>query len=143
MKIHQIVYSSSANKKILKSDLVIILRKARINNKVSEITGLLMYVDEHFLQILEGDKDKVHELYNKISLDARHKDCQIIYEGDSDKRFFSRWEMAYAAPSSKDLSVWLGLHDTTSVESAIDKIKTAPEYISKVYSNVKINDIGD
>ena len=143
MKIHQIVYSSLASKKMLKSDLVIILRKARTNNRISDITGLLMYIDGYFLQILEGSEDNVREIYNKISLDVRHKDCQIIYEGDSDKRFFSRWEMAYAAPSARELSVWSGLHDATSVESALARIKTAPEYISNIYNNVIINNIAD
>ena len=143
MTIHQIVYSSIATKKILKSDLVIILRKARTNNRFSEVTGLLIYVDGHFLQILEGEKGKVHKVFSKISLDARHKDCQVIYEGDSDRRYFPRWEMAYASPSANELSAWSGLHDTTSIESAIAKIKDAPEFISKICNNAILKNIAD
>ena len=66
MKIHQIVYSSLASTKMLKSDLVIILRKARANNRISDITGLLMYVDGYFLQTLEGNEDDVRNTYKKI-----------------------------------------------------------------------------
>ena len=136
MKIHQIVYSSLASKKMLKSDLFIILRKARLNNRMSEITGILIYIDGYFLQILEGNKDEVHKIFNKISQDPRHTNCQVIFEGDTDKRFFPRWEMAYASPSLKDLSMWSGLRNTASVESAFAQIKAAPKYISDICNNV-------
>ena len=37
---------------MLKPDLYMILRHARKNNEARDITGLLVYSDEHFFQIL-------------------------------------------------------------------------------------------
>ncbi|MBT5841092.1 MAG: BLUF domain-containing protein, partial [Rhodospirillaceae bacterium] len=63
MSLHQLIYSSSPSKKVLKSHLYIILRQARKNNKIIGVTGLLIYSDEHFFQILEGEKEVVSELF--------------------------------------------------------------------------------
>ena len=64
---YQIVYSSLASKKMLKSDLYIILRKARHNNKMRSVTGFLVYIEQSFFQVLEGEKNLVSELFKKIS----------------------------------------------------------------------------
>ena len=62
--LYQLVYSSKAINKMILSHLIGILRKARINNKLSDVTGLLVFVDGMFLQVLEGEEGKVKDLMN-------------------------------------------------------------------------------
>ena len=49
-----------------------ILAVSRANNVLLGITGFLIYIDSGFLQILEGDKRAVRELYMHICNDRRH-----------------------------------------------------------------------
>jgi hypothetical protein len=139
MKAYQLIYSSSAGKKMLKSDLYMILRKARMNNESKNITGLLVYSDMSFLQILEGEKEVVTQLFETISKDNRHADIKILHEGNVDQRIFSSWAMAYSAPSSKELATWAGLHSTTSVPETLNRLMSEPKRISNVLLNALSN----
>jgi hypothetical protein len=136
MSVHQLIYSSSSRKKILKSHLYIILRQARKNNKMIDVTGLLIYSDLHFFQILEGEKKVVLELFSKISNDKRHSDIQILSENNVDVRSFPTWEMAYATPSAKELATWSGLQSTTTVEATLSSLKSEPSRTMGVLLNV-------
>ena len=136
MSLHQLIYSSSPSKKVLKSHLYIILRQARKNNKIIGVTGLLIYSDEHFFQILEGEKEVVSELFQRISSDKRHSDIQILSENDVDFRSFPSWEMAYVTPSAKELATWSGLQSTTTVEETLSSLKSEPSRIMDVLLNV-------
>jgi hypothetical protein len=82
MSVHQLIYSSSAGKKRLKPDLYMILRHARKNNEARDITGLLVYSDEHFLPILEGEKGAVSQLFDTISRDDRHSSIQVLHDSE-------------------------------------------------------------
>jgi hypothetical protein len=136
MSVHQLIYSSSPSKKVLKSHLYIILRQARKNNKINGVTGLLIYSGRHFFQILEGEKKVVSELFQRISSDKRHSGIQILCENDVDFRSFPSWEMAYATPSAKELATWSGLQSTTTVEATISSLKSEPSRIMDVLLNV-------
>jgi hypothetical protein len=76
-----------------------ILHESRANNLRLDVTGMLLMIDNTFLQILEGDRPVVQELYRKISLDDRHKDVIRILEGDKDERDFEQWSMGFKSLS--------------------------------------------
>ena len=130
--ITQLVYKSMATEKMPKSKLYKILFQARGNNKLADITGLLVFVDGVFLQVLEGAPDNVVKIFEKISGDTRHKDVKIIYEGIVDERTFSSWRMAYVNPSAKELATWAGLRDTTTVEATLAFLEKDPTSLSAV-----------
>ena len=44
------------------------------NNVQNDITGLLVYFEKLFFQIIEGDSIKVDQLFSKIGKDGRHTD---------------------------------------------------------------------
>jgi len=136
MSINQLIYSSSASKKMLKSDLYIILRQARKNNESIGVTGLLIYADKYFFQVLEGQKEVVSQLFEKISNDKRHYDVQILGESDLDICAFPNWKMAYATPSDRELATWAGLHSTTTVEATLKRLKSESSRVSEFLSNV-------
>jgi hypothetical protein len=101
-----------------------------------DVTGLLIYSDLHFFQILEGEKKVVLELFSKISNDKRHSDIQILSENNVDVRSFPTWEMAYATPSAKELATWSGLQSTTTVEATLSSLKSEPSRTMGVLLNV-------
>ena len=96
MNLHQLVYQSRALIFFEAADLADLLSKSRIYNRDHGITGLLLFTpDGRYLQLLEGDRAVVHELYHHIEADPRHADCRIISEAPSAARCFANWHMAY------------------------------------------------
>jgi Sensors of blue-light using FAD len=54
-------------------ELTDLLRKSRDNNAALGITGMLLYKDGNFMQVLEGDEERVRALATKVSQDRRHR----------------------------------------------------------------------
>lgn len=55
----QLVYMSAALWRPTRSDLVTLLAKARQNNSQLGVTGMLLYHDGSFMQVLEGEEPAV------------------------------------------------------------------------------------
>jgi len=88
----RLVYSSRANP--LQGEAVLdLLQHARENNRELGITGLLLYGQEIFLQVLEGERDTVNALYRGIVQDERHHDVTILDARAITNRDFSAWAM--------------------------------------------------
>jgi hypothetical protein len=72
-----------------------ILNSSRINNRIEGITGMLVVKGDKFFQVLEGEADKVHALYQKICADKRHGGVVKIGEKNITMRAFAAWDMAF------------------------------------------------
>lgn len=128
----QLVYRSVASEPMPKSKLYKILVQARGNNKPAGVTGLLVFVDDTFLQVLEGEPQAVAKLLKTIAADPRHKDISVLYEAEVEQRTFPSWQMAYASPSASELATWAGLRSTTTVAATLDTLKDEPSRLSGV-----------
>jgi Sensors of blue-light using FAD len=62
-------------------------------NKAQAITGVLIYKDGIFYQLLEGDFSGVTGVFNKIILDKRHDTIELITFSEIRERNFSAWHM--------------------------------------------------
>jgi len=119
-----------------KSKLYKILVDSRVSNKLADVTGLLVYVDGKFLQVLEGEQEVVSALLEKISRDRRHKDVEVVYKTGIERRTFDAWQMAYVSPSPKELATWAGLSDTTTLESTLKTLESEPNRFPLVLSKL-------
>ncbi len=92
---YYLVYLSAARELFSDEELEEILLLSRKNNSKNNITGVLLYHDGAILQVLEGEREKVEELYLRLLRDARH--CQVVQvmEGETSQRYFSDWSMCY------------------------------------------------
>lgn len=72
-----------------------ILSGSRTRNAAAGVTGALMIYDHWFAQALEGPRDAVLALFERIKADARHDTVEIREEGDVPERAFARWAMAH------------------------------------------------
>lgn len=72
-------------------------------NRAVGLTGLLLVVQGHFIQALEGNVDEVRTTYARISMDPRHSDLQIIGQAPAENRLFGEWNMCAStlAPADK------------------------------------------
>lgn len=94
MKLYRILYRSRISGTVSKDDIESIVEKARINNKEKNLTGILLSVDDYFMQVLEGNEEDVKNLYyKKIMHDRRHTRLKILLEGPIQNRDFGDWDM--------------------------------------------------
>ena len=98
MGLIQWVYASAETKPFASSDLEELLLEARLRNEGNEITGLLLYHEGSFLQILEGDEDRVEATIARIENDERHNNVSLIFRGQIDQRSFGEWRMGFCRP---------------------------------------------
>lgn len=77
------------------SELLALLEKSRRFNEASDITGILLYGNGHFIQILEGNEEALRALCNRISTDSRHYRMIVISEGEVAQREFPQWSMGF------------------------------------------------
>ena len=94
-KIYALAYLSSATTLPKQSDLDEILAQSRRNNEADGITGLLMFHDGNFFQVLEGPKKAVETCYRRIAQDPRHQGHIVMMREDAPVRRFDNWTMAY------------------------------------------------
>ena len=102
MALSQIIYSSQATVPFADEQLRSLLRQARRANHAQRITGLLLYANEQFVQVLEGEPEAVHALYHeRIAHDPRHRELLLLDEGIIPHRTFPDWSMGFvpASPS--------------------------------------------
>jgi hypothetical protein len=108
--IHRI-YASAAVRDFSAEELTELLKVARGNNARLGITGLLLYVEGNFFQVLEGDPAAVGLIYESIGRDKRHtRVTQIISESIS-RRAFTEWSMGFLSLSQEQLAEILGAKD--------------------------------
>lgn len=90
-----LIYGSTATYHMTEEELIEILRQAESNNSELGITGMLLYKDGNFLQVLEGEEDVVMPLYNKIKFDERHHQVITIGKRKITERDFEKWSMGF------------------------------------------------
>lgn len=93
--IFHLVYISEAVTDISYTDIRDILEVARKNNHQEDVTGLLIFRDGYFVQLLEGDEANVKKVLNRILLDDRNYSLRILTESSSEQRLFAQNPLAF------------------------------------------------
>ncbi|KAF7598357.1 MAG: blue light sensor protein [Candidatus Dactylopiibacterium carminicum] len=89
----RLLYASRAAQPLTGDIIDSILAQSRAHNPAHGVTGILCYSGDVFMQVLEGGRDAVCELYNTIVRDPRHQQVRLLaYEEISERRFAS-WTM--------------------------------------------------
>lgn len=98
---HQIIYTSKAAPQLATTGLIAILEQARWFNEANGITGALVYGEDHFTQVLEGEETVVQRLYERIARDARHQAVRKVADKAIAARTFPNWSMAFRELSAQ------------------------------------------
>ena len=107
----QLIYTSEANEDMDFSVLESILDRARARNAELGITGMLLYSEGHFLQVLEGDAGVLDHLYAKIAADPRHDHVRTVVSRPIHERDFPDWSMGHRALSIADVRAHPAFND--------------------------------
>ena len=119
----RLIYVSKAAAPLSADDVAQILASAQQNNRPQEVTGMLCFNQEQFLQCLEGPKRSVEAIYAKILSDPRHTEIQTLCYDDIDTRLFSDWAMAYVSLNEENTRAILAKHHMEG--------KFAPRFLSE------------
>jgi len=92
---YHLVYTSLATNPFSEAELVRLLEKSRTSNKEQAVSGMLLYLQGKFIQVLEGEGEQVLALYERIRLDTRHRKVTTVVEGESPNRIFQNWSMGF------------------------------------------------
>lgn len=106
-----LIYNSAATQPMAEADLVALLEQSRNRNPAVGVTGMLLYHDHCFFQVLEGPRDAVHALADRIEKDERHTQMTVIIDEPIHKRSFGEWTMGFAHVSTDDLRRIDGMND--------------------------------
>jgi len=91
----RMLYASRAATPPISAVMDAILAQSRAHNPALGITGMLCFSEDLFMQVLEGGRDEVCELYNTIVSDDRHVNVRILCFEEISERRFGSWTMGH------------------------------------------------
>ena len=103
----RLLYASQAAEPAPEGLVEAILQQARRNNPELGITGVLCHGADTFLQALEGGRDSVNALYNRIVCDRRHRRVTLLVYEEILERRFAGWTMGLVNLSKVNSSTLL------------------------------------
>ncbi len=103
----RLLYASRPSAPLTTAVIDSILAQSRAHNPRLGITGVLCYSQDLFLQVLEGSRDAVCELYNTIVRDERHDHVRILSYEEIAERRFGNWTMGHVDVTTVNPSLLL------------------------------------
>jgi len=93
-EITSIVYSSNAMGNFrTREDRQQLKTHSQTANAKRGITGLLIFAEGTFVQVIEGPAAEIDPLYAKIAQDLRHSEVKLLARSQGPTRLFSKWSM--------------------------------------------------
>jgi hypothetical protein len=91
----RLMYASRAVPAVDQEELHAILKQSKANNPKLGVTGVLCacFDSRVFMQVLEGGRAAVNQLYNRIAVDPRHTDVELLAYEEISERRFAGWAM--------------------------------------------------
>ena len=106
-----LIYISSATSWPSEDALIELLEQARARNLKQNITGMLLYNNATYMQVLEGLEDDVNDIYNSILKDPRNTGNVVLRKEKISKRNFPNWSMGFKNLKSYSSETLLGFQD--------------------------------
>ena len=136
------LYASRAATPLDPGRVDLIVEQSHRNNPARGVTGLLCCVDDIFVQVLEGGRDAVCDLFNTIIRDDRHHSVRILSYEEIPERRFGRWNMGHVNMAKVNTALLLKYSSmpvldpfTTSASATmalLDELATSGTIISRI-----------
>lgn len=122
---HTICYISKQAENLDDSALHELFRLILEVNPRLKITGTLLHNSNFFLQVLEGDKYTLKELFDNIKKDKRHKDILKVFDEKIENRIFENYEANFS------------IHQTTNEIKKLNKYLASYKFDDLYPKNIK------
>jgi hypothetical protein len=93
-----VVYASRATQAMDRPALAELLNLARARNATDQVTGMLLYAYDSYVQQVEGEPGAVERLLGRIARDPRHTDVRVLSRRDITQRRYGAWAMGVVHP---------------------------------------------
>ena len=113
--LHYLIYTSRSHHHWSEEDLMRLLDTSWTNNRKRNLSGILVYLGDQFIQLLEGKEEDVVGTFSKIRSDGRHKNIQLLLEGRQKTRIFKSWSMGFKSLDFSEFEELTGLTDPKSL----------------------------
>lgn len=121
-----LVYVSSASHLMSNEELRQILQASRRNNEMHHVTGMLLYKGGSFMQVLEGPREEVLNIYEQIQADPRHGNILLLSMDEIGERQFADWKMGFADLDDESLKSESAYTEFMQDDFTADKYRKSP-----------------
>lgn len=135
---YQLIYVSTATEKMSDAVLNNLLQQARKKNERLDITGMLLYFEGNFMQIIEGSESVIKELFEDIQKDVRHMGIITLEQGAIPRRSFRDWTMGFKKASLSELNNMPGYVNVTA-ENFVDHVVNTDNSALEILNNFRQN----
>ena len=105
MSLSHLIYLSSLDTESV-PELPEIVRTSVRNNTARGITGMLLCYDRDVIQVLEGERKEIDQVFEKIQRDGRHSGIMVLINREIEARQFTNWSMGYHQLTGADLAAF-------------------------------------
>ncbi|MBG6077144.1 BLUF domain-containing protein [Polaromonas sp. CG_9.11] len=103
----RLLYASTAQEGVDLEEFKRILLQSQANNDRRDLTGMLAFNSKLFLQVLEGARDEVNDLYTRLLRDPRHHTVAVLSCKEIEERHWANWSMGFAAPNADNRALFM------------------------------------
>lgn len=103
---HQLIFTSRPTVTVTDAVLLDILFKAQHNNARNGISGILLFLNERFVQLIETpDQATAEKHLDRIRQDKRHTDITVIYSQPAPEMCMPAWAMGFSMAGNEDSTI--------------------------------------
>jgi blue light- and temperature-responsive anti-repressor len=120
-----LIYRSRALHNFSQPEIEQLAAKAFACNMMLNVTGILLFDGDHFLQVLEGPESAVAAVLHKLTQDPRHDNIVKLLHSSEAKRRFGSWGMYYVNivdRESQDALRWMPRYHYLHEEDRVAQI---------------------
>ena len=130
MSTYQLLYQSYSLVPFGPRELDALLARARGHNQQRGVNSVLLYTpDGRFLQLIEGPREAVRELYDQhLVADPRQHQCQVLSEGPGETASFGGRPMVFFPAQAEDLRRLLASVPVPGAALRVPRPRTLPEF---------------
>ncbi len=123
--LRSVTYSSTATSEFDARELAELLASSRAANLARDLSGMLLFRGNRFLQVLEGPESLVRSLIDRIRRDPRHGDMRVLVDEEIEERRFADWTMGYEMLATPQKAAPEGFRDSFDDLDSDDSTVTA------------------
>ncbi|MQY41018.1 blue light sensor protein [Epibacterium sp. SM1969] len=95
---HRLIYLSQLTRNMSHNEVAAMVARAQERNKSAGLTGLLIFMQGRFFQVLEGPETAVDHCFARIQQDTRHGGMRLLSSSEIKTRAFPDWKMSLFYP---------------------------------------------
>ncbi|MFO8147542.1 MAG: BLUF domain-containing protein [Bacteroidota bacterium] len=125
---YAIAYVSSASKDLKEQEIKTILEKSVAWNNRQGLTGILLYSEGNFFQVIEGEESVTKELFESIKKDPRHHNVLQIFAKEIHREAYDGYKADFISANAD--------YDPKKFESYLKQIEVLDDPTQKAIKNM-------